>query len=417
MAEEETKATLTKGLPEGFKMTELGALPNDWQVVKLGDVMKEVNERVNHYTFPMPSILPVLSLTKNDGLVLQSERFEKRIATEDVSNYKIVRRDQIVYNPYVIWEGAIHILRRYEIGLVSPVYIVLSTIKESADPHFLDLWLRTPPAINAYNKYAAGAVNRRRSIRKKDFFRIRAPLPPLPEQRAIAHVLRTVQRAKEATEQVIAALKEFKKSLMRYLFTYGPVPIEQADKVELKDTEIGLVPAHWEVKKLGDVAKVMYGKAKPTNMRGNIPVIGSGGIYSWTTEPLINFATLIIGRKGTAGQVWLCELPCWPSDTTFYLKWKSLEILDVRFIYGWFLFNPLSGEHAKTTIPSLQRPDLENYPIPFPSLDEQKKIAEILISLDNKIKAEENKKSALETLFKTLLHNLMTGKIRVANVE
>jgi type I restriction enzyme S subunit len=262
MAEEETKTTLTKELPEGFKMTELGPLPNDWQVVKLGDVMKEVNERVNHSTFPMPSILPVLSLTKNDGLVLQSERFEKRIATEDVSNYKIVRRDQIVYNPYVIWEGAIHILRRYEIGLVSPVYIVLSTIKESADPHFLDLWLRTPPAINAYNKYAAGAVNRRRSIRKKDFFRIRAPLPPLPEQRAIAHVLRTVQRAKEATEQVIAALKEFKKSLMRYLFTYGPVPIEQADKVELKDTEIGPVPAHWEVVRLGDVADVCPSKIK-----------------------------------------------------------------------------------------------------------------------------------------------------------
>jgi type I restriction enzyme S subunit len=88
----------------------------------------------------------------------------------------------------------------------------------------------------------------------------------------------------------------------------------------------------------------------------------------------------------------------------------------VRFIYGWFLLNPLSGEHAKTTIPSLQRPDLENSLVPLPPLAEQREIARMLQAVDAKIAAEERRRAALEELFKSLLHELMSGRIRVPNI-
>jgi type I restriction enzyme S subunit len=405
----------TEDLPDGFQMTELGPLPKEWRVVRLGEVLFEVDVRVKELA-PDASHLPVLSLTKNDGLVLQTERFGKRIATDDVSDYKVVRRGQIVNNPYVIWEGAVHILSKYEAGLVSPVYPVWEVKTSVADGWFIDHLLRMPATITAYNRFAAGAVNRRRAIRKSDFLSIQIPLPPLPEQRAIAHVLRTVQRAKEATEGVIAALRELRKSLMQHLFTYGPVPVTERERVPLQETEIGPIPAHWRVVRLGEIARVKYGKAKPINEHGNIPVVGSGGIYGWTAEAAVDFATLIIGRKGTAGQVWLSETPSWPSDTTFYLEWKSHTTVDVRFIYGWFLLNPLSGEHAKTTIPSLQRADLENSLIPLPPLSEQREMARMLQAVDAKIAAEERRRAALEEVFKTLLHALMSGRMRVPHI-
>ena len=77
-----------------------------------------------------------------------------------------------------------------------------------------------------------------------------------------------MQRAKEATEKVIAATRQLKASLMRQLFTYGPVPVNQADQVTLKETDFGSVPQSWPVSPLERCSEVQTGVAKGRSLNG-----------------------------------------------------------------------------------------------------------------------------------------------------
>ena len=270
---------------------ELGVFPKKWNVVPLSEVLNEIDLRFSEIGTPATKKFQVLSLTKNFGLIWQSERFGKRIATIDISKYKVIKKGQIVYNPYVIWEGAVHILRYYEEGLVSPVYPVWEAKIGIADPFYIDHNLRTSYAISEYNRFAAGAVNRRRSIRKSDFLKIKIPLPSLPEQHAIATTLRTVQEAKEKTDAVIAATKTLKAAMMKHLFMYGPVPPEEADKVALKETEIGPVPDTWDLQPLGKISKISSGG---TPSRTDLVI---GMVISLGSEPERFIILLLIKLK------------------------------------------------------------------------------------------------------------------------
>ena len=182
-----------------------------------------------------------------------------------------------------------------------------------------------------------------------------------------------------------------------------------------KMTELGALPEEWDVVRLGDVAKVKYGKANPKDT-GDIPVVGSGGVYYSTTSPLIDYPTIIIGRKGTAGKVWLFLRSCYPSDTTFYLEWK--KDINISFLFNYLVLNPLSGEHAKTTLPSLQKPDLVNYPIPLPSLPEQRAIATVLSTVQEAKEKTDAVITATKELKKSLMKHLFTyGPVSLEEAE
>lgn len=164
------------------------------------------------------------------------------------------------------------------------------------------------------------------------------------------------------------------------------------------------LPEGWRWVRLGEVADIRYGKAKP-EQPGRVPVVGSGGVYALTNIPLVSFPTVIVGRKGSAGEVFLMEEPCWPSDTTFYLVWK-VEVIP-RWIAAWLQFKKPSPEGTTATLPSLRREDLEAHLVPLPPLPEQRRIVARIEELVGRVqearRLREGAKQDAERLWQAVL--------------
>lgn len=420
---------------------DFGETPVDWHYCRLGDVLREVDVRVRDLEGCDADKVPVLSLTKNQGLMLQSERFHNRIATEDLSAYKVVRYGWIVYNPFVIWEGAICGLTRMEQGVVSPAYPVWEA--DGTSPQFLNYLLRTSTMLETYSRLSSGAVNRRRSIRKADFLDIGVNLPLLAEQRAIARVLWLAQSALEATEAVIAATRELKKSLMRHLFTYGPVPVQDAERVVLRETKIGSVPEHWAIAPLEHLAFVQTGVAKGRRLNATssvtLPYLRVANVQDGYLD-LSEMKTIEIDARELPryrlergdvvlteggdfdklgrGFVWRGQIEkCVHQNHVFAVRVDRQRLLPdyvaylAQSAYGKSYF--LTVAHRTTHLACINSAKLKALPVPVPPLEEQQAMIDTLEAADRKIGAEEGRKQALEALFNSLLHNLMTGKVRV----
>jgi len=381
----------------GFQETKIGLIPKDWEAVNIDRYV-----RFERGTEPgSANYNKEEKGTRFLRIVDMSGSRDDRIYTTS-DNIKTCKGKDVL----ITFDGSPGVVRRGLAGAYSSGIRKILITSNNLALDYIYYVLQTRCVQETIKKYTTGVTIKHSS---KAIPHIKIPLPLPAEQQRIAFVLLKIQQAIEQQDRIIETTRELKKSLMNKLFTEGLHGEEQ------KETEIGLMPKSWDVRKINEFAKIKYGKQKPKTT-GQIPVVGSSGIYALCEKPLINFPTLIVGRKGTAGAVHLFLDPCWPSDTTFYLEWKS-EMVIPKFLYYYMSINQLSGEHAKTTMPSLQRQDLENYQFPLPNMSEQLDIIKAINKIDQKISQAESKKQTLQDLFKTMLNQLMTGKIRVKDFD
>ncbi|MCG7851173.1 MAG: type I restriction-modification system subunit M [Methanosarcinaceae archaeon] len=161
---------------------------------KFGLIKKKLGEVLHPSELRLKDIdnldIPLLSLTKDSGIIIQSQRFSQISVVDDLSAYKVVRKGWIVYNPYVIWEGAIHALYDLELGIISPAYEVW--IPQEVDYRYLDYILKTPRLLNEYVRLASGGVRRRRVVSVLDFQNIEVDVPDKKSSEILANLMKSL---------------------------------------------------------------------------------------------------------------------------------------------------------------------------------------------------------------------------------
>ena len=189
-------------------------VPNDWVILKIGAIAKEVNARNLN-----GEEIPVLSCTKHHGLVDSLTYFDKQIFSKDTSTYKVVEFGQFVYATNHIEEGSIGHQDLYPKGLVSPMYTVFETDPKYVNNGFLYKLLKTETFRRIFAINTNASVDRRGGLRWQDFAKLVVPLPTLDEQAEIDEVLGTAQCEIDLLTKELALLKKQKRGLMQKLLT------------------------------------------------------------------------------------------------------------------------------------------------------------------------------------------------------
>lgn len=159
----------------------------------------------------------VLSVTNKNGFVLPEDQFERRVASEDVSNYKIVKLGQYAYNPSRINVGSIARLDNWDHGILSPMYVVFGLDKSKVDSDYFLYWLKSREAKQRIRLAAQGSV--RETVSFGDFCAIEIPLPDIEHQREIADLLNLMTKEIDLLKQLAEKYRVQKRGLMQKLLT------------------------------------------------------------------------------------------------------------------------------------------------------------------------------------------------------
>lgn len=207
---EQRKKWLMQQLLTGKK--RLKGFSGESQFRVLGKFITEVSDRNKN-----GEIKNVLSVTNSKGFINQAEQFEREVASADVSNYKIVRKGQFAYNPSRVNVGSLDLLRKFDIGILSPMYVVFEIDQKNLIPEYLFYLLKTNWFYGHIPMFVQGSV--RDSLSFDGLCGMKFFIPSIEEQTAIAEVLQTAEKEIELRKAKAEKLKEQKKGLMQQLLT------------------------------------------------------------------------------------------------------------------------------------------------------------------------------------------------------
>ena len=387
----------------------------------VGDLLVEFKEKPGSGEEP-----PVLTLTERNGFVRQADRFNKRLATEDTSGYKVVRRNDIAFNPYLLWAGAVAQNTIVDEGVISPLYPTFR-VRDGHDPRFVARLLLTPQLIGAYDGIAFGSVPRRRRSSVADFLNLPlAHIPPLPEQRRIAAILDQTDALCARRRRALAHLDGLTQSVFHDMFGDPGENTRGWPQFPLGDVVVDISsgkspvcegrpaePDEWGILKLGAVTYGMFDAGEHKAFLGDVTGMVANEVHR---------GDLLMTRKNTrelVGAVALVDevrprllLP----DLIFRLSIDE-ERVSKAYLQA-LLMNPRKRPQVRAlaagsagSMPNISRTRLRTLPVELPPRDLQRSFARTLEALRQQRLLQLSSLTALVELHEALRSRAFAGAL------
>lgn len=404
-------------VPEGYKRTKIGIVPNEWGNVLFSTLF----ESFSVYTEDLEKY-PLYSLTIEEGITPKTERYERSFLVKKKNAYKVMRPNDFAYNPMNLRFGAVARYKGEKLISVSGYYDIFTT-KSKLDLEFMDNFLIFDNMITYYNKVSVGSLIEKQRVHFSNFLNFELPLPPPTERNRIAEILAGQDRVIALKEKLLAEKQKQKKYLMQQLLTgkkrlpgfsgeWKKVKLGKClDEVDLRTTvnneyEIlsvtkdGIVrqTEHFN-RQIASTNNIGYKIIKKNQVAFSVLNLWMGSVDVLQNEQ--------IGIISPAYKVFNCVIENLSADFAKYFL-RSYEVI--------WLYNINSETGASVVRKNLDIQSLFNCNIVLPPLNEQTAIAEILSTADKEIELLKKDIEQEKLKKKSLMQLLLTGIVRVKDV-
>jgi len=267
-------------------------------------------------------------------------------------------------------------------------------------------------------------------IKQSELRKVELQLPPIGMQVNAAATLKAIDDRITLLRETNATLEAIAQAMFKSWFVdFDPVHAKQQGRApegmseataalfpdSFEESELGLVPRGWKVERLETFMELSYGKALKATERifGEVPVYGSGGITGYHNESLVNGPSIVIGRKGTVGSLYWEDQPFFPIDTVFCVR----SVMPMTYCFYLLQTLGLADMNTDAAVPGLNRNNVYRLKVPKAPEAVLSAFSDLVNVLRGSIFKNNQQAQTLATLRDTLLPRLISGQLRIPEVE
>lgn len=420
----------------GYKQTDVGVIPEDWEVKRIGEITSIDSDNLSSTTDPLYEFNYVSLEDVYHGKLLNVSELEFKNAPSRAR--RIMKENDILFStvrPNL--KSHYHFIERKENLICSTGFSIIRSNNYNVsriifENLFFSIISKQIEKLITGSNYPA--------ISSKDVKNLQIPLPPtLAEQEKIATALSDTDALITSLETLVSKKRSIKQGTIQELLT-GKRRLPGFGKgKDYKQTDVGMIPEDWEVVSLGElIYNVEYGSSSKSNQSGQIPVLRMGNIQngqiSWENlvytdnefeiqKYFLKKGDVLFNRTNTIDLVGKTAIYKGEHPAIFagYLIRINVQKLLLNSEYlNYFLNTRHAKRHSKLVLSvavgqaNINGEKLKQYPIPLPpTLAEQTAIAEVLSDMDAEIDALETKLEKVKLLKQGMMQKLLTGAIRL----